>query len=296
MKSSFDEFIKNIPKNIHSNTKSFLSKNVAIFIPNQFVIERKIKTIDYHFVIFHTTPPPINIDEKEFQFKKGSFISLEPGKEVKVNPIHSVTPVRFISICIKKDFFEKIATKVIDGEKIKFKKTDNAFSSQLLDLIEWMIKEKVDFGENYPLMIESIETQLAIQLLRDSLPSYLVHRKNRYNDNDYIDEAINYMEEYYSSNITIPEICNAIFLSPYHFQRIFKKNMDKTPYRFLMELRINKAKVMLIKDRMQIDEIARHCGFVSLAHFSTMFKRIGGVSPSEYRRTRGTNEKAKEDV
>lgn len=60
-KDSFDEFIESIPINIHCNTKSYLSDRVAVFIPEEFVIERKIKTVDYHFVIFHTTPPPIKM-------------------------------------------------------------------------------------------------------------------------------------------------------------------------------------------------------------------------------------------
>lgn len=284
MKSRFDEFIETIPVNIHSNTKSYLSKNIAIFIPEEFLIERKMITEDYHFVIFYTTPPSMSIKDKEYKFKKGSFICLEPGIEIKVDQLDSVGSVNFISICVKTDFFEKIAHEVIDKEKIIFKKTNNAYSHQLLDLIEVLVKELIEFSDICPVMINSIETQIVIQLLRDSMPGYLVDKKRIHSDNDYISKAIKYMEEYYSSNITINEICSIIFISSCHFQRIFKKHMNQTPYSYLMNIRISKAKEKLEGDTVHIEEVARNCGFVSTAHFSSVFKRIEGVSPTEYRR------------
>ena len=82
---------------------------MAIFIPEEFLKEIKIKTVDYHFVIFHTTPPSLKMGGKEVRFKKGSFICIEPDIEVEVNPIQSNGEVKFISICVKRDYFEKIA-------------------------------------------------------------------------------------------------------------------------------------------------------------------------------------------
>lgn len=283
MKKGFDEFIESIPKNIHSNTKSYISKNIAIFIPEEFVIERKVIIRDYHFVIFHTTPPPAKIGNKEFQFRKGSFVCIEPDVELEVNPKHKVNAVKYISISVKKDFFEEVAWEIIGTKNIKFKNKDNAYSNQLLDLIKFLVKEIINFGEKCPLMIESIETQISIQILRDSLPRHLVYGKNNISDNDCINQSIKYMEEYYSSNITINEICNIIFISPSHFQRIFKKHMNQTPYNYLMKLRVNKAKEMFKNHEVNIEEIARLCGFLSASHFSSAFKNIEGLSPSQYR-------------
>jgi len=284
MKNSFDEFIESIPRNIHSNTKSYISTNVAIFIPEEFVIERKIKTLDYHFVIFHTTPPPVKVGDQSIQFKKGNFISIEPGINIEVSPIHSVGKVRFISISIKKEFFDKIASQIVNMNKIKFEKNGKAYSHQILDLIGLWTNEIIAFGEICPLMIESIETQMVIQLLRDSLPKRLVNRRSKFTDNDYIDQSIKYMNTYFNSNISIAEICNSIYISPCHFQRIFKKYMNQTPYNYLMELRVSKAKERLLEDTIHIEEIARLCGFVSSAHFCSVFKRMAGVSPTVFRK------------
>lgn len=285
-KDSFDQFIEEIPINIHCNTKSYVSKNVAIFIPDEFVIQKKIKTLDYHFVIFHTTPPPVRIGNTTIQFKKGSLISIEPGLFLEVSPINSVGKVSFISICIKKDFFNEIAQQIVDMDKVKFENKGNAYSHQMLDLISLWTNEVITFGENCPLMIENIETLIVIQLLRDSLSNRLINGRRKFTENDYISRAIEYMNQYYNSNITIPEICKNIYISTCHFQRIFKKHMDQTPYSYLMELRVSKAKERLLEDTISIEEVARLCGFVSTAHFCSVFKRMEGVSPTVYRKSK----------
>lgn len=285
MGSSINDFIENIPKNIHSNTKSYIGKNIAVFFPEEFVIARKVKFEDYHFVIFHTTPPPAIVEDKEFQFKKGSFICLEPGTELEVNPKISTGSIKYISMSIRKDFFDSVAWSGLGIKNIKFKNRDYAYSNQLIDLIRLLINEIISFGENCPLMIESLETQIAIQILRDSLQNHLFANRNDNVDNKYIRQAIGYMEEYYSSNITVNEICSIIFVSPCHFQRIFKKHMNQTPYKYLTNLRISKAKEKLKNEESSIEEIARLCGFLSSSHFSSVFKQTEGISPSQYRKS-----------
>lgn len=284
MKPSFDEFIEIIPEDIHSNTKTYMGKNIAVFIPEAFVVEKEMKIEDYHFVLFQTTPPPIKIADVEYIFKKGSFICIEPNMAISVKPIQSVGAVKYISISVDKDFFEKLTSNIIKKENIKFNNSGNAYSHQLLELIELFIKEIINFGKSCPLMLESMETQISIQLIRDSFPVFLTHVKNYYTNIDYIEQSIKYMQEYYSSNITIKEICNIVFISPCHFQRIFKTSMKQTPYNYLMKIRIDKAKEKLIKSSDNIEEIGRLCGFLSVSHFSSVFKRIEGISPSEYKK------------
>lgn len=284
MKDSFEEFIEKIPRNIHSITRSYVSTNVAVFIPEEFVIARKINTLDYHFVIFHTTPPPVKIGDITIQFKKGSFVPIEPGVDLEVLPLQSHGKVKFISISIKKEFFDRIAQEIVVMKRIEFEREGKAYNHQILDLIQHWINEIIAYKGVCPLMMESIENQLVIQLLRDSLPNKLKNERSKLTDNDYISKAVEYMDQYYNCHITIEEICKSIFISPCHFQRIFKKHMNQTPYNYLMELRINKAKEKLLEENIRIEEISRQCGFVSTAHFSSVFKRIEGLSPTIFRK------------
>ncbi|NLK38070.1 MAG: helix-turn-helix transcriptional regulator [Epulopiscium sp.] len=92
------------------------------------------------------------------------------------------------------------------------------------------------------------------------------------------------MQEYYSANISINDICNLIYLSPCHFKRVFKDCTGQTPYQYLMKIRLEKAKEILKEKESSMEEVARLCGFVNTGHFATVFKRNIGMSPSEYRK------------
>ena len=61
MKLSFDEFIEIIPRNIHFNTKTYIGKNIAVFIPEEFVEEKKVKIADYLLALISIS----NIIKKE---------------------------------------------------------------------------------------------------------------------------------------------------------------------------------------------------------------------------------------
>lgn len=60
--------------------------------------------------------------------------------------------------------------------------------------------------------------------------------------------------------------------------------VGKTPHQYIMECRHRKAREMLEKTKVSMEEVARRCGFVNSSHLSTTFKQIEGVSPLAYRK------------
>lgn len=285
MRKNFDYFVKKIPVNIHNNTKSIITAHIAIFIPEQFVIDKKMSVEEYHFVICYTTPPPATIGSKEYQFKKGSLICMAPGDEIMVHSLNSSSPAKYMTICVNKEFMQNIYLQMGGKGNLSFKKLDNTYSYQLLEGIEALIYEVVHYEETNPLMIESLENRIAIQLLRDSNSEFNVAANRQHNPQDNVQMALKYIETYYCSNITIKDICDAIYISPPYLQKIFLESVGETPYQYIMECRHRKAKEMLETTDDSIEEIARQCGFVNSSHFSTSFKQKEGVSPLVYRKS-----------
>ncbi len=279
----FGEFIKRIPEIIHTRTKSFITDDLAIFKPDAYVVDRKLCIDDYHFVIFHSTPPQVMIDDIEYQFKKGSLISLEPGSEMTVFALDNDKPCRYISINVKKEFMHKVANEALGQSDFSFSRMENSYSWQLLWAINSFEYELSNYNQKYPFMIKNLASQIVFLLLRDSLPDHGLSAANRRYDNCLM-QAIEYMRTYYSSSITIEDICRYIYLSPSHFKRVFKTETGITPYRFLLKVRIDKAKEVLLNKNYSVDEIARLCGFANAGHLSTAFKRSEGLTPLEYRR------------
>ena len=96
--------------------------------------------------------------------------------------------------------------------------------------------------------------------------------------------ARDFMRDAYQSPISLPDIAAQANLSPYHFQRVYRRTFQETPHEFLTRLRIERAKTLLARGSHNVTEACFEVGFSSLGSFSTLFVHRVGLSPSEYRR------------
>lgn len=99
-----------------------------------------------------------------------------------------------------------------------------------------------------------------------------------------INESIKYLEENYQKEYCLEDVAQAANLSPYHFIRVFKSQTGKTPYELLMNIKMKKAKEMLMDSSKTITEISSLLVFSSSSHFARVFSRIVGLSPTAYRK------------
>ncbi|GAB2651572.1 helix-turn-helix domain-containing protein [Kribbella swartbergensis] len=103
-------------------------------------------------------------------------------------------------------------------------------------------------------------------------------------------KAIELMRDNLQAPLTLSDIAGEVWLSVYHFLRVFKAATGQTPRRYLTSLRVEAARRHLAQSDASISEVAHLCGFSSPAHLSSAFARETGTSPSEYRRIRRRNQ------
>lgn len=83
------------------------------------------------------------------------------------------------------------------------------------------------------------------------------------------------------------DIARSVHFSAPHLARIFRLHTDKTITERLTELRVNRAKQLLLETTMPITQICFDVGYDSFSHFSKVFKGRVGVRPSDYRKSEG---------
>ena len=76
--------------------------------------------------------------------------------------------------------------------------------------------------------------------------------------------------------------------SSYHFLRLFRVVMGKTPNRYLTDCRLARAKLLLISSELSVAQIALQTGFTQSSYFIKVFKEVEGMPPNQYRRAFGT--------
>jgi AraC-like DNA-binding protein len=91
------------------------------------------------------------------------------------------------------------------------------------------------------------------------------------------------LDRRYNASVTIEDLSREVALSPYYLIRSFRHIYRQTPHQYLVGRRIAKAKELLWNSNLSITEICMEVGFESLGSFSTLFRRVTGLSPSAYR-------------
>jgi transcriptional regulator GlxA family with amidase domain len=96
-------------------------------------------------------------------------------------------------------------------------------------------------------------------------------------------QAVLLMQKHIENPLPLADIARRIALSPRQLERLFMRNTGVTPLRFYMQLRIERARELLLYSDRPIIDVAVSVGFTSTSHFATWYKRIHGTRPSDMR-------------
>lgn len=96
-------------------------------------------------------------------------------------------------------------------------------------------------------------------------------------------QVTTYINQHYTEHIKIEDLANMCHLSRTYFISAFKKVIGETPYNYLLRLRISKAKTLLETTDYTIKEIANMSGFQKTNTFTSHFRTVTHMTPSEYR-------------
>lgn len=103
-----------------------------------------------------------------------------------------------------------------------------------------------------------------------------------------LEKALVYINERYSSDITLDELAKLGGVTKQHFCRVFKEKMQMRPMEYLARKRISAARNLLISTSLSISEIGKSVGYHNLTYFGMVFKKYEGISPGDCRKYRGT--------
>ena len=92
-----------------------------------------------------------------------------------------------------------------------------------------------------------------------------------------------YIQQNLDKDLTLAELAAVVYMSPYHFARLFKGSTGVPPHRFVVRQRIARASAFLATEELSIAQISLRVGFRTPSHFATVFRRVTGVTPRGYR-------------
>ena len=99
---------------------------------------------------------------------------------------------------------------------------------------------------------------------------------------------LSFIHSNYQEKLTLEQIAGSAAVSKRECLRCFQNSIQKTPFDYLMDYRMEMAKKLLTTTAMSVVEIAMHSGVTSGAYFTKKFREYYGMTPSEYRKTKTT--------
>lgn len=103
-------------------------------------------------------------------------------------------------------------------------------------------------------------------------------------DHTVVNKARRYLETHYSQPITLETLSQAVNMSPFHLNRLFRVQVGLPPHAYLMQWRVRNA-LPLLRRAMPLAQVALEVGFANQSHFTRWFRRIVGVTPGHYTRS-----------
>ena len=168
------------------------------------------------------------------------------------------------------------------------KASDFAIASKNPKAVKKILKQLLLSGKEQK---ETSETALSLkiyELLCTTLEPTLQGNYSKSTLTENYEECIlfaeNYIQENLESPLTVKEIAKVVHMSTSHFSRVFKEQTGFSPYDYVLNARLQKAKKYLAKDEKSIEQIAFLTGFNSTSNFIYCFTGNVGMSPLKYRK------------
>lgn len=98
-----------------------------------------------------------------------------------------------------------------------------------------------------------------------------------------IETALRYIHDNYHLGISLHHVAEKIYMNPSYFSRVFHEEVGETLSRYLIRIRITKAKELLEQTPLKVYEIADRVGYRDFRHFVKTFKEWEGMTPAQYR-------------
>ena len=245
----------------------------------------------WEFVCVDKGSVNICMNDTDLTLHKGEIAFHEPNEFHKVSTFGQIAPnlvvISFRCNSPLMDFFRKAVLKIDEKERTLLAsillEARNLYDCPLDDpYLTCMPKKKqVPIGTEQMIRIQL--EQFLIQLLRRyATPSVKPVLPSTKSTADIFKRVREYMETNLSTRLTIEQICRDNMIGRTQLQNVFQKESNMGVIEYFSGMKIDNAKHMIRMGQLNFTQISEQLGYTSIHYFSRQFKKITGMTPSDY--------------
>ena len=192
-----------------------------------------------------------------------------------------------LHIYLKSEFIEQTAeASEIDLDRLELINSFGQPDSQLHHIAMLLLAELQSDGIMGQLYVESLTQVLVIHLLRHySTFTQPITFEDRSLTRTQSKQVIDYIHAHLDRDLTLVEIAQVLNISPTYFASLFKRAIGITPHKYVVQQRVERAKLLLSKTDLAIAKIALEVGFSNQSHLTRQFRCLTGVTPKQFRKS-----------
>lgn len=194
------------------------------------------------------------------------------------------TSAEFGILAVEPLVLKSVSQDLVNSDRIELLPKFMNKQDELITGIFSTLKDELESNKiGSDLLIDSLKTTLAIHLLRKYCATK--PKLSSYGDGlskPKLRQVTEYINEHLDRDLKIIELAAIAQISPYHFIRLFRKTTGKTPHKYILQQRIEKAKYLLQHGKISISETAAMVGFCDQSHLTKYFKHSTGMTPRQY--------------
>lgn len=281
-----------------------MKKNIMIRSEKQFVINRNkvdspTSMYNHHYhhnlevYYLYSGERYYFIKDKTYHIKKGSLIFISEMTIHSTINVKNIGYDRFVfnfDRDLLTDFINLSNSSLFeyfdnDIHVINLNYNDQLFVEQLLIKMQ---EENFSSKENYNLFIKTSIVQILLTALRYRKTISAKEEKINVKKNS-ISEISAYINQNYHEDITLNTLSKKFYISIYHLSRTFKNETSLSFVDYLNNVRVKESLTLLEQSDFNITQISEKVGFKSATHFGRIFKKITGISPLAYKKSKKTD-------
>lgn len=219
------------------------------------------------------------IQQQRFAVKANDFVIINPHVE-HTEVSSSEDPLEYIVVGIQGLSFSNLTTQDQGDQPFSFFNLRDE-QKDILRYLNVMVQEATNQAMSYELVCHNLLEILLIKILRHQHFELEVDSKNKTSKD--IAFIKHYLKTYYRESIQLEDLASMTHLSRFYISHSFKKDVGLSPMEYLMTIRIKESKILLRTTNYSVSQIADIVGFTTPTYFSKQFRKVTGISPSDYR-------------
>ena len=266
---------------------SFVADEIALFMPVGgpcfYALTPEHTHPAYMFTLNFTDQIVVRLDGKNVAGRPGKVFALSPG--IPHQELPSDSPPRYIGMMISRKFFDQQYRGCFGKNPALYRGAIFEAGEGLPLLLKRFMTEADSALPGNRAVLAALGVEICHSLIRAIVKAPAL--KSRVAERVEVGRVIEHIHSNVGEKITVESMASVACLSASHFARVFKMETGKAPMEYVNDLRLERAKKLLLAGDKSMTEIALDCGFGSPSYLSACFQKEYRMTPKEYRN--GTN-------